>query len=182
MDRRETVLWGEGCFLSSVHFRGMFRSPLVPHTSVYCGIGERAQGRFRPALGTRHPGKKNRRCAIPSSPPSGYSGTARGNFPVRLASASIHAGGPGQPPAPQRFLAGPTPQLHVPMPHGCMIIAEKAFSNDLAAGIYGLTARGLRRIKKTGENGRRASRDWPPGRRTERQVETGMSSPARSAR
>ncbi|MEF3097773.1 hypothetical protein QFJ66_00310, partial [Raoultella terrigena] len=33
-----------------------------------------------------------------------------------------------------------------------MVIAEKAFSNDLAAGIYGLTARGLRRIKKTGEN------------------------------
>jgi hypothetical protein len=34
-----------------------------------------------------------------------------------------------------------------------MVIAEKAFSNDLAAGIYGLTARGLRRIKKTGRSG-----------------------------
>jgi hypothetical protein len=33
-----------------------------------------------------------------------------------------------------------------------MVIAEKAFSNDLFALIYGLTARGLRRIKKTGGN------------------------------
>ncbi|MEB7602195.1 hypothetical protein, partial [Raoultella terrigena] len=65
-------------------------------------------------------------------PPSGYSGTARGNFPVRLASASIHAGGPGQPPAPQRFLAGPTPLLHVPMPHATIAITENSFSNEIA--------------------------------------------------
>ncbi|RAN85825.1 hypothetical protein B5P41_32840, partial [Bacillus sp. SRB_28] len=53
---------------------------------------------------------------------------------------------------PQRFLAGPTPLLHVPMPHATIAITEKPSAAAWLQHGHGPAARGLRRIKKTGGN------------------------------
>lgn len=91
-----------------------------------------------------------------------------------------NVGSPGQPPAPQRFLAGPPPAV---CPYLMLTLQwlKQAFSNDIAIEWQRAGSEGVRHVRKTGGN----AGDHPglTARTAVRgQVETGMLSTVRSAR
>ena len=147
---------------SGVCKRFMFFMNLFNGTFMRLNGGLRESRIFVPSLGL-----------TPAGPTSTSFKNAPGVF--------VPAGGPGHPPAPQRFLAAPTPSRHVPLSHVCHSAAEKPSAMISRQDSHGMAARGLRRVRKTGGNAgaHPGLTAWMAVRGT---VETRMSSPARSAR